>query len=1031
MNNMQPPNAAMEFSEDIIAAASCGILVYEETGQCVLANAAAAEIVGTTIESLRQQNFRELKSWSESGMLALAETVLATGEKHKQEFHLQSSFGKEMWIACKFSQFVRGGRRYLLLVTVNNTKRAEAEQATAKARNFLAQIINAVGDPIFVKDRNHRMLMLNDACCQLNRRRPEEMIGKTVREYFPAADAENMLANDEHVFLTGQENINEDRVTDSEGGVHTVVTKKTRYIDADGSMFLVGVVRDLTRYKQMEMALQESQALYQSLLRNLPCDVFRKDAAGRYVFVNPRFCEHNGLTPEQILGKTPAELTEYLRGENVNLTTDELSLKIVAERELLGAQGSDNHRHIMATGETITVDEVFTAKNGAKKYFQVIKSPVTDETGKIIGTQGIQFDITVRKQAELAVRESEDRYRMLFNSGQDAMYVHEPSDASGRAGRFVEVNEVACQLLGYAREELLQLTPDDIAATDAGEDIRAVRAKLKAEGHAIWEAAHIAKNGRRIPVEVHAHLFELNGKPMVLGDVRDITQRLQAQDELRKLSRAVDQSPVSIIITDSQARIEYVNPKFVEMTGYTLAEVAGKPPLFMHSGEAVFGHESVHKKLWATITAGREWKGEFQNKRKCGAAFWESVSISPIKAANGAITHFVILKEDITKHKQLEGEFRQAQKMEAFGSLSAGVAHDFNNILTAILCNVELIQGDSDLNANQQEALGEIKTAGERAANLTRQLLLFSRQKPMQTKLVQVNDVVENMGKMLRRLIGEHIQLKTQYCAGDTPVIADPSMLEQVLLNLTVNSRDAMADGGELTIATETMTVTEATGRRRCGHFVRFSVSDTGSGISPEDMEHIFEPFFTTKEVGKGTGLGLATVFGIVEQHKGWIEVETTVGSGTTFHIFLPRHEVAADTDFIQKPKSQVQGGTETILLVEDEPALRKLARTVLTRLGYKVYEASSALAAIEVWQEHQAEIALLFTDMVMPGKITGLELSKRLVKAKPGLKVVYTSGYTDEMLKEGSELRHSPNFLEKPYGTEVLSRKIRAALDN
>jgi len=542
---------------------------------------------------------------------------------------------------------------------------------------------------------------------------------------------------------------------------------------------------------------------------------------------------------------------------------------------------------------------------------------------------------------------------------------------------------------------------------------------------------HLAKDGRRIPVEIHAHRFELNGKPMVLADVRDITKRLQSEGELRKLSRAVEQSPVSIIITDNQARIEYVNPKFVEMTGYTLAEVAGKPPLFMHSGEAVFDRDSANKELWATIMAGREWRGEFQTKRKSGGACWESVSISPIKGANGNITHFVILKEDITKHKQLEGELRQAQKMEAFGSLSAGVAHDFNNILTAILCNVELMQNDRQLDPVQQEALGEIKTAGERAANLTRQLLLFSRQKPMQTKLVQVNEVVENMGKMLRRLIGEHILLRTLYCGGETPVIADASMLEQVLLNLTVNSRDAMANGGELTIRTEALTIPEATGRRKSGRFICFRVSDTGSGISAQDLEHIFEPFFTTKEVGKGTGLGLATVFGIVEQHKGWIEVESNPGSGTTFHIFLPRHEAVADTDSIQKPKGRAQGGSETILLVEDEPALRKLARTVLTRLGYKVHEASSAVAAIEVWQQQQAEIALLFTDMVMPGKMTGLELSQRLVKDKPNLKVVYTSGYTDEMLKEGSELRHAPNFLEKPYGTEVLSRKIRAALDS
>jgi CheY-like chemotaxis protein len=285
------------------------------------------------------------------------------------------------------------------------------------------------------------------------------------------------------------------------------------------------------------------------------------------------------------------------------------------------------------------------------------------------------------------------------------------------------------------------------------------------------------------------------------------------------------------------------------------------------------------------------------------------------------------------------------------------------------------------------------------------------------------------MSKMLRRLIGEDIVLKTRFGAGDTIVLADPGMLEQILMNLAVNSRDAMPEGGELIIETSTLNIANPVGHQRPGCFVRLSVTDTGCGIAAKDLVHIFEPFFTTKEVGKGTGLGLATVFGIVEQHKGWIDVESRVGFGTAFHIHLPRHVVTSDTTFIAVAKSPEDGGGETILLVEDDPSVRALARGILTKYNYQVYEVDSGPAALEIWKQHHAEIDLLFTDIVMPGRMSGVQLGQQLLKEKSGLKVVYTSGYTDEMLDESSALRHTRSFINKPYSPEILLRIIRSAL--
>jgi CheY-like chemotaxis protein len=372
--------------------------------------------------------------------------------------------------------------------------------------------------------------------------------------------------------------------------------------------------------------------------------------------------------------------------------------------------------------------------------------------------------------------------------------------------------------------------------------------------------------------------------------------------------------------------------------------------------------------------------------------------------------------------------------MEAFGQLAGGVAHDFNNILTVIQGNVSLLQVGQLPAAERAAAIAETLRAAERAGNLTRQLLTFSRRQPIQLRDIDANEVVANMTKMLQRIIGEHITLETRYAPGGAPVRADSGMLEQALMNLAVNSRDAMPEGGRLTLETAaiTLTTTDAQNRpkARPGASVRLSVIDTGCGIAPEYWPHLFEPFFTTKEVGKGTGLGLATVFGIVEQHAGWIEVESQAGTGTTFSIFLPRlpHSVMAQAQ--PPPPPAVRGGSETILVVEDEAAVRSLMCRMLERHGYRVFAAESGAAALAVWREHRAIIDLLVTDMVMPGGIGGRELANHLRAEKPSLKVIHCSGYTDEMLGPDSPLRDARSFLAKPFDHPAFLRRVRDCLD-
>jgi signal transduction histidine kinase/CheY-like chemotaxis protein len=390
----------------------------------------------------------------------------------------------------------------------------------------------------------------------------------------------------------------------------------------------------------------------------------------------------------------------------------------------------------------------------------------------------------------------------------------------------------------------------------------------------------------------------------------------------------------------------------------------------------------------------------------------------------------------ITERKQLEAQLRQAQKMEGIGQLAGGVAHDFNNLLAIMRGNADLLLMDAEQNPPQtNECLKHIAAAAERAATLTRQLLIFSRKQAMQSEPLVLNGLVQNLTKMLNRVIREDIRLECRYAERLPFVQADPGMLEQALLNLVVNARDAMPRGGQLLIATEAVSFDAAYARThpdaRPGEFVCLSVSDTGTGIAPEHLERIFEPFFTTKEPGKGTGLGLATVYGIVKQHRGWVEVFSRIGEGTTFRILLPAIPPPASLA-VPPAEAELCGGSETILLVEDDFSVRMITRRMLETFKYKVHEATCAREAVEVWGRHAAEIALLLTDMVMPEGVTGRELAEQLRAAKPGLKVIFMSGYSADVVGEDTKFfrKTGSYFLHKPCATAALIQTVRKCLD-
>jgi PAS domain S-box-containing protein len=515
----------------------------------------------------------------------------------------------------------------------------------------------------------------------------------------------------------------------------------------------------------------------------------------------------------------------------------------------------------------------------------------------------------------------------------------------------------------------------------------------------------------------------------VVAIVRDVTDSKAADAGRLLLTTAIEQADEAVVITDTAGTIEYANPACEALTGYSRAELLGHNPRILNSG--VQG-EALYRALWETIASGKVWRGRLVNKRKDGTLHTLDGTISPVRNAQGDITNYVAVRRDMTATLALEAQFRQAQKMEAVGRLAGGVAHDFNNMLSVVLSYTGLILSDLKSDDPLRADIEEIQKAGQRAADLTRQLLTFSRQQVVLPKVIDLNQIIAGMEKMVGRLLGADVEVTLLPAARLGKVKADPGQIEQIVMNLAVNARDAMPSGGKLTIQTNNVELDEHYTAEHlgvtAGPHVMLAVTDTGIGMDKETQGQIFEPFFTTKEKGKGTGLGLSIVFGIVKQSGGHVWVYSEPGKGTTFKVYLPRTDAKADASPSQAPAAEARGGSETILLVEDDEQVRAVAVGILRRRGYTVLEAPGAGEALLVVEQYGAKINLLVTDVVLP-RMNGPQLAERVRASRPDIKVLFMSGYTDEAIIQHGILDSGVTFLQKPITPDSLARKVREAL--
>ena len=692
-------------------------------------------------------------------------------------------------------------------------------------------------------------------------------------------------------------------------------------------------------------------------------------------------------------------------------------------------------REGMRLGEgrvVVQFENRYRCKDGSYRWLKWAAIPASD--GRIYACA---HDVT---SARVAAR----RDRLLFRENPVPMLLVDAATLG-----FLEVNDAAVERYGHEPEAFLATTLHELVV-DGQEDLEAGLRGLLETRTTFAEHRFRTKSGEVLDVHVTWRRMDVGDRDAILGVVMDVTaakrferERARHIEQLRLLELSVSRLNDIVIITDAEPlsepgpRIVFVNEAFEHITGYSREEAIGKTPRMLQGPQT---DPTTLARLRAALERAEPTREELINYSKTGAPYWIEIDVSPVRDEAGKLTHFVAIERDITERhrarealRQSDERLRQAQKMEAIGNLAGGIAHDFNNLLTVILSHTSLIVEDLPVADPLRAEIMEVHQAGVRATGLTRQLLAFSRKQVLEPQVVDVNVVLRDVEKMLVRVLGEDIELALHTSAEVGKVFVDPSQLEQVIVNLIVNARDAMPDGGNITIETSNIRLDDvyatAHGGAAAGSYVLLTVSDTGIGMDRATRERIFEPFFTTKEPGKGTGLGLSTVYGIVQQSGGHIWAYSEPGYGTTFKIYLPRTDRVRESMVPRSQDDPVLGGTETVLVVEDEAPVRRIVRNILRKAGYHVLEAQNGGEAFLLCEKFRGTIHLLLTDVVMP-HMSGRELAERLVELRPQMKVLYMSGYTEDTTVHHGVLNAGVQFLPKPLLPEALLKKVRAVLD-
>ena len=991
---------------DLYDLAPVGYCTVSETGLIREANLALATQLGVARGALVTQPFsRFIHKEDADSFYLLRKQLLATGRPQTCELQMAPADGSQFWaqLAATVAP-ADDGPPGLRVVLSDLTERKQVELAQQESARQLQEVIESMDDGITVSDRTGHFEIFNPAMREITGYAIEEANG--TRDFasliYPDSKEHQAVFDELKEIVTGGGIHRVETVMRAKDGSRKVLFVSTSLFNFKNQRMFLSVYRDITGRKQAEEALR----MFQFASDQAADAVFWLDQNAGFYYVNDQACRSLGYTREELMRLSLFDIDPFVSRENW-----EADWKRLRDKQIETLRMESRHRCKDGSVFPIELMVKHSCFGGIELHLAFVR------------------DMTERKRMEANLAAERALLRNLVDHLPLAVYLKDT------AGRKTLANPMDLRNFGVTSEaEVLGKTDNDFFPPEQA-------AAFHADDQQVLDGQPVFNREEKLTrpdgtkhwlLTSKVPLRDATGKVTGLaGFGLDITGRKQTEETIIRLAMAVEQSAETIVITNADGTIIYVNPAFEKSTGYPRAEALGQNPRIFKSGKHDAG---FYRQMWDVLERGEVWHGRFINQRKDGTLYEEEAAISPVRDASGKVVNYVAVKRDMTREMQLEVDLRQSQKMEAFGQLAGGVAHDFNNILAVIQLQAGLLKAEPGFASKHLEYARDIELASQRGANLTRQLLLFSRKQTMQPQNLKLNEVVDNMTKMLQRTLGEQVQLQFKYAEEPLIIHADPGMIDQILLNLTVNARDAMPQGGQIIIETTAAEFDEVTApqspQARPGSFVCLSVSDTGSGIPPEILPRIFEPFFTTKDVGKGTGLGLATVFGIVQQHQGWIDVYSEVGRGTTFQVYLPRAAKTSDAEYFWSSRTSMQGGKETILLAEDEVALRAVVRTALSRLGYRVLEAASGEEALAVWKQHRDEIRLLLTDLVMPGGMSGKELAGQLLQQNPKLKVIYASGYSVEVAGKDLLLEEGVNFLAKPFQTSKLAQTIRKCLD-
>ena len=1049
-----------------------GVVVLGLDLKVIEANRSFATMLGYSEEEVRQLHLWDWDVFFPTEELARAQWPEPPATKGTIETRHRRKDGSIYDAEISFNPAVFSGEKLMYCVCRDITRRKRLEENLEKERSLLLTLINNLPDHVSIKDAESRILITNTANARaMGLALTQDAVGKTDLDLYPRAEAERYLDDEKTVIQTGTALINkEEESSDSEGRKRWTLTTKVPLKDARGRV--VGVVctgRDITERKRAETEIVRANRALRMLSDSNQALIHMTDEialltetcriavdVGGYRMARVEFVEHDEAKTLRPVAHSGFE-SGYIDSARAGWTW------------------ADNERGSGPGGTAVRTGQPYIARNTLsdpafepwrdtaiqRGYRSVVALPLISE-GAPLGVLGIYADEVdafdteeveilkelagdlafgvaalrtrvKRDQAEAALRESEERYRLIAENTADTIVV------SDLAFKPTYVSPSVLRLNGYSVQETMSqsmdqiLTPDSLQkATRAFAEQMALEESGKSDPSrtALMELEEYRKDGSTIWVELAASVLrDANLKPIgILSVTRDITKRRKAEAARQLLASAVEQAAEMIIITDAAAVIEYVNPAFITITGYSREEVVGRNARVLKSG----AHDAAfYASLWQTISRGETWRGRFVNRKKDGTRYPENATISPVLDSTGSIVSYVAVKHDITREQQLEDQLRQMQKIESVGRLTGGVAHDFNNILQAIIGYSELLS--ARVSGENKPYVAEIIKAANRAGALTAQLLAFSRKQVLSPRVLETRELIHSIQKMLERVIGEDIELRTSIDPNTGNFLADPGQMEQVLLNLAVNARDAMPSGGTLTIETANRSFNETYAHDHPGikasEYVCIAVSDTGAGMDQETLSHIYEPFFTTKEVGKGTGLGLSTVYGIVKQSEGYIDCRSALGKGTTFTIYLPLTREEADKPRVAESGTAAPRGTETILIVDDDRAVRSAARIALEAAGYVVIEAAGGEEALSGVRARGLDVALLVTDVVMP-RMGGKEMARRLQQVCPKARVLYASGYTGDVISQQGILEAGSDYLQKPFSSAELLTKVRGMLD-